>query len=175
MTDVGRDDGNQQTTYEQVKDDEQVILTTVHDTQKTEVLLQSLFVSSDFSNQYLNLDNVPPTDTEVISIKNVKVRHEEPSTQTPLLLNIPVTVILKNSIATGSTIPPTIPPITLLPQQSAPTPTTITLIPALLNFSSRFRFDQRVSDLEKELFQFKQADYFAQLLKTIKSQIHAMV
>nr|GEV38963.1 hypothetical protein [Tanacetum cinerariifolium] len=37
MTNVGRDDGTHQTTYEYVKDDEHVILTTVHDIQKTEV------------------------------------------------------------------------------------------------------------------------------------------
>ncbi|GKD57741.1 hypothetical protein Tco_1291128 [Tanacetum coccineum] len=50
MTDVGRDDGTQQTTYEQVKDDEHVILIIVHDTQKTEVQLKSSSVSSDFAN-----------------------------------------------------------------------------------------------------------------------------
>ncbi|GJU67669.1 hypothetical protein Tco_1253928 [Tanacetum coccineum] len=81
MTDAGHDDGTHSTTYEQVKDDEHVILTTVHDTQKTEVPLQSSSVSSDFANQFLNLDNVLPTDTEVISMMNVKVRHEEPNTR----------------------------------------------------------------------------------------------
>ncbi|GKD75943.1 hypothetical protein Tco_1334225, partial [Tanacetum coccineum] len=149
MTDAGRDDGTQQTTYKQVKHDEHVILTTVHDTQKTEVPLQSLSVSSDFANQFLNLDNVLPTDTKVVSMMNVKVRLEEPSTQTPPLLNIPITVIPETSIATRSTIPLTILPITPLPQQ--------------------------VSALEKELSQFKQANYSTQLLKTIKSQILAMV
>nr|GEV47934.1 hypothetical protein [Tanacetum cinerariifolium] len=64
MTDVGRDDSTQQTKYEQVKDDEHVTLTTVHDTQKN----------------------------EVVSMMNVKVRHEEPSTPTPPLLNIHVTI-----------------------------------------------------------------------------------
>ncbi|GJR19992.1 hypothetical protein Tco_0968519 [Tanacetum coccineum] len=111
------------TKYEQVKDDEHVILTTVHDTQKTEGPMQSLSVSSDFANQYLNLDNAPPTNTEVVSMMNVKVHHEEPSTQTPPLLNITVTVILETSTATGSTIPQTIPPITPLQQQSTLTPT----------------------------------------------------
>ncbi|GJX89188.1 hypothetical protein Tco_0341202 [Tanacetum coccineum] len=104
------------TTYEKVKDDEHVILTTVHETQKTEVSLQSSSVSSDYANQFMNLDNVPPTDTEVISMMNVKIRHNEPSTQTPPLLNIPITVILETSTLTGSTIPLTIPPITPLPQ-----------------------------------------------------------
>ncbi|GJS16709.1 hypothetical protein Tco_0411181 [Tanacetum coccineum] len=170
------------TTYEQVKDDEHVILTTVHDTQNTEVPLQNSSVTSDFANQFLNLDNVPPTDTEVVSMMNVNVCHEEPSTQTPPLLNIPVTVILETLTAAGLTIPPTIPLITPIQQQSTPTTipapttaTTVTLIPALPDFSSLFGFDQRVSALEKELSQLKQAEYSAQLLKMIKSQIPAMM
>ncbi|GJS99720.1 hypothetical protein Tco_0820890 [Tanacetum coccineum] len=92
MTDGGRDDGTQQTKYEQVKDDE----------------------------------NTPP------------------------LLNIPVMLILKTSTAAGSTIPPTISPITPLQQQSTPTPTpapttatTTTSVPDLPDFSSLFGFDQR--------------------------------
>nr|GEU30702.1 hypothetical protein [Tanacetum cinerariifolium] len=127
MKDAGRDD-TQQTKYEQVKYDEHVTLKTVHDTQKTKGPVQSSSVSSDFANQFLNLDNVPPTDTKVVSLMNVKFRHEEPNTHNPPLLNIPITVISKI-----------------------------------------------VSALEKELSQLKQADYSAQLLKMIKSQIPAMV
>ncbi|GJX58968.1 hypothetical protein Tco_0290358 [Tanacetum coccineum] len=95
--------------------------------------MQSSSVSSDFANQFLKLDSTPPTNSEVVSVMNVKVRHEEPSTQTPPLLNIPVTVIPETSSTAGSTIPPT------------------------------------------KLSQLKQADYSAQLLKTIKSQIPAMM
>nr|GEW99578.1 hypothetical protein [Tanacetum cinerariifolium] len=123
MTDVGCDDGTQQTTYEQVKDDKHVILTTVQDTQKTEVPLQSLSISFEFTNQFLKLDNVPTIDIEVVSMMNVK-----------------------------STLTPTLAPTTA---------TTITSIRALPYFSSQFRFDQRVSALEKELSQLKQADYSA--------------
>ncbi|GJS59651.1 hypothetical protein Tco_0654435 [Tanacetum coccineum] len=138
------------TTYEEVKDDEHVILTTVHDTHKTEVLLQSLSVSSDFANKFLNLDNVLPTDTDVVSMMNVKVFHEEPSTQTSPLLNIPVM---------------SAPTPTLAPK----TATTTTSILAHPDFSSLFGFDQRVSALERELSQLKQADYSAHLLEMIKS------
>nr|GFA91689.1 hypothetical protein [Tanacetum cinerariifolium]GFB97420.1 hypothetical protein [Tanacetum cinerariifolium] len=49
-TNAGHDAGTQETTYEKVKDDEHVILTTVHDTQKTEVLFQSSSMSYDFAN-----------------------------------------------------------------------------------------------------------------------------
>ncbi|GJT24779.1 hypothetical protein Tco_0894716 [Tanacetum coccineum] len=147
MTDAGCDDSTQHTKYEQVKDDEHETLTTINDTQKTEGPMQSSSVSFDFTNQFINLDKVPPTDTEVVSMMNVKVRHEEPSTQTPPPLNIPVTVISKTSTSAGSTIPLTIPPITPLQKQSTPTPTpapttttTTTSIPALLDFSSLFGF-----------------------------------
>ncbi|GKB63286.1 hypothetical protein Tco_0919472 [Tanacetum coccineum] len=98
MTDVGRDDSTQEPTYEQVKDDEHVILKTVHDTQKTEVPLQSSSVSFDVANQFLNLDNVLPTDTRSRFYDNFKT-------------------------AAGSIIPLIIPPITPLQQQSTPTPT----------------------------------------------------
>ncbi|GJT21212.1 hypothetical protein Tco_0891149 [Tanacetum coccineum] len=76
MTDAGYDDSTQQTTYEQVKD----------------------------------------VDNEVVSMMNVKVHHEEPSTQTPPLLTIHVMVIPETSTAAAPTIPPTIPSITPLPQ-----------------------------------------------------------
>ncbi|GJZ94006.1 copia protein [Tanacetum coccineum] len=121
-------------------------------------------------------------DTEINSMMNIYVCHEEPSTQTHPLLTIPVTVIPKTSTAVAPTIPPTIPPINPLPQQSTPAPTpapttktTITLIPTLPDFSSLFGFDQRVSILEKELSQLKQVDYSTQLLETIKSQIPTMI
>nr|GEX80067.1 hypothetical protein [Tanacetum cinerariifolium] len=175
-------DASQEKSYEQLEDDAHVTLTATHVTQKTEGPMQSYSFLSDFANQFLNLDNIPPTDTEVVSMMNVKVSHEEPSIQTPSLLNILVTVILKTSIAVVPTIPLIVPPITPLTQQSTHTPTpaptnkpTTTLILALPRFSSLFRFDQRVSVLEKELSQLKQVDYSVQLLKMIKSQIPAMV
>ncbi|GJY56682.1 hypothetical protein Tco_0455797 [Tanacetum coccineum] len=151
MTDVG-----QEKSYEQVEDDAHVTLTATYVTQKIEGPMQSFSVSLNFSSQFLNLDNVLLINIEVVSMMNVKVRHEEPSTHTPSLLTIPIT----------STPTPTPAPTTK---------TTTTSILALLDFSSLFGFDQRVSTLEKELSQFKQSDHSAQLLATIKSQIPAMV
>ncbi|GJZ01801.1 hypothetical protein Tco_0519762 [Tanacetum coccineum] len=77
-TDTGHDDVTQETSYDKVEYDAHVTLTAVHDTQKTEVPLQSSYVSSDFATQFLNLDNVPPADTEINSIMNINVPHEEP-------------------------------------------------------------------------------------------------
>nr|GEY93007.1 hypothetical protein [Tanacetum cinerariifolium] len=150
MTDAVRDDVSQEKSYEQVKDDTHVTLTAAHVSQKTEGPMQSSSISSDFVNQFYNLDNAPLVDNEIVSMMNVKVP--------------------------APTIPLTIPPITPLPQQSTPTTeTTTTLIPALLYFSSLFGFDHRVFVLEKKLSQLKQVDYFAQLLETLKSQIPSMV
>ncbi|GJV63649.1 hypothetical protein Tco_1474477 [Tanacetum coccineum] len=153
MTDAGHDGVSQEKSYEQVEDDAHVTLTVAHVTHKT----------------------------EVVSMMNVKVRHEEPSTRTPSFLTIPVTVIPETSTAAAPTIPPTTPPITPLTQQSKPTPTpapttetTTTIILALPDLSSLFGFDQRVSILKKELSQLKQVYYSTQLLETIKSQIPTM-
>nr|GFB06452.1 hypothetical protein [Tanacetum cinerariifolium] len=142
MTDAGHDDVTQETTYDQVKDDA----------------------------HFLNLDNVPPTDNEIVSMMNVNVHHEELSNQTPSLLTIPVTVIPKTLTASATTIPLPIPLFIPPPHQSTPThiPTTTT-IPVLPNFSSLFEFNQRVYNLEKGLSELKQADQSAQLLTTIKS------
>nr|GEV51310.1 hypothetical protein [Tanacetum cinerariifolium] len=113
-----------------------------------------------------DVDNALPTDNKIIFMMNVDVRHEEPSKQTPSLLTILVTVIPETLTAATTTVPPSIPLITHLPQLSTPTLTptieaTKTLILDLLDFSSVFQFNQRVSNLEKELSQLKQADQFA--------------
>ncbi|GJW63600.1 hypothetical protein Tco_0115484 [Tanacetum coccineum] len=130
------------------------------------VPLQSSSISSDFATQFLNLDNPSPADTEINSMINIDVRHEEPSTLTPPLFTILVTVIHETSSAATSTIPPPIPLFIPIPQTSTPTSaptteTTTTSILALPNFSSLFEFDQRVFVLEKELSQLKQVDYSA--------------
>ncbi|GJT40472.1 reverse transcriptase domain-containing protein [Tanacetum coccineum] len=140
MTDAHRDKGTQETTYEQVVDDAHVTLTAAHVTQNTDDSKQSSSV-----------------------------------TQTTSLLSVPVTVIPDSSTAAATTVPLTFLMITPLALQSTPTPTlttdsTTTSILALLDFSSLFGFDHRVSTLKKELSQFKQVDYSTQLLESIKSQ-----
>ncbi|GJR23624.1 hypothetical protein Tco_0972151 [Tanacetum coccineum] len=137
MTDDGHDDVTQETTFDQVKDDAHITFIAAHVTQKTEVPLQSSSVSSDFATQFLNLDNVPPANNEIIYMMNVDVRHEDPSNQTPSLLTILVTVIPETSIAAATTIPLPIPPFTPFLQLSTPTSTpspipTKTLIPKLV-------------------------------------------
>ncbi|GJT06516.1 hypothetical protein Tco_0840978 [Tanacetum coccineum] len=138
---------------------------------------------SDDDNEmfkFLILENVPPIVDEVDSMMNVKNRQEESCTQAPSLFTVPEMAILEFSTAHTTTIPLTISMITPPSQLATPSPVpttvlTTTSIPALLNFSSLFRFDQRVSTLETELSQLKQADHSAQLLKSVKSQLPTMV
>ncbi|GJS38011.1 hypothetical protein Tco_0536393 [Tanacetum coccineum] len=76
--------------YEELYKDVNVRLTDVEhceegkkDAEKTDVVhddvpLQSSSISSDFATQFINLDNPSPVDTEINSMMNIDVRHEEP-------------------------------------------------------------------------------------------------
>ncbi|GJZ61001.1 hypothetical protein Tco_0617138 [Tanacetum coccineum] len=176
MTDADQN-VSQEISYEQVIEDAHVTLTS---SQKTESSKQSSSVSSDFASKFIILDNVPPVVDEVASMMNVKNRQEESSTQAPSLFTVPEMAIPEIYTTHATTAPPTVSIITPLPQltTSSPAPTTVpttTSIPALPDFSSLFRFDQRVSTLETELSQLKQADHSAQLLESVKSQLPTMV
>ncbi|GJY33568.1 hypothetical protein Tco_0418037 [Tanacetum coccineum] len=142
--------GAEQEQERKVVKDAHVTLTS---SQKTDSFKQSSSVSSDFNSKFLILENVPPAVDEVASMINVKSHHEESSTQAPSLLIVHLT--------TPSPTPTAVP--------------TTTSIPALPDFSSLFGFDQRVSTLEAELSQLKQAGHSAQLLESVKYQLPTMV
>ncbi|GJV66154.1 hypothetical protein Tco_1476982 [Tanacetum coccineum] len=89
MSDVGRDDVEK--SHEQVEDDAHVTLTAAHVTHKTEGPMQRSSVSSDFVNQFLNLNNAPPVDNEFISMMNVK-------SQIPAMVDAQLSTRLEDSI-----------------------------------------------------------------------------
>ncbi|GKA82984.1 hypothetical protein Tco_0789732 [Tanacetum coccineum] len=110
--------------------------------------MQSSSVSSDFTEKLLNFKNISPADNAIASLMDTTVRYEEPSGQTSTLFIVPITVI-------PTTIPP--PPYFFnpLPQQVTPTPTpttskAMTSFPALPDFSSIFKFNDRVTKLETD-------------------------
>nr|GEV43470.1 hypothetical protein [Tanacetum cinerariifolium] len=89
--------------------------------------------------------------------ENQAVRH--------LLFTVPITII-------PTTIP--LPPYFFnpLPQQTIPTPTPTTLeattiVPTLLDFAFVFRFNDRVTNLERYLSEMKQVDQYAQAISSI--------
>ncbi|GJS93122.1 hypothetical protein Tco_0800090 [Tanacetum coccineum] len=84
------------------------------------------------------------------------VCHEEASGQTSYLYIVPVTVILEITSAFTTTIPPPPPSFNPLLQQATPTPTptsseVTTSFPTLPDFTSIFKFNDRVTNLERDL------------------------
>ncbi|GKC53545.1 hypothetical protein Tco_1076290 [Tanacetum coccineum] len=134
--------------------------------------MQSSSVSSDFTSKLLNFKNASSADNETASLVDTTVRHEEPSSQTSSLYTVPVTVIPEITSAFTITIPPPPPSFNPLPQQATPTPTptaseVTTSFPALPDFSSVFRFNDRVTNLEKDLSEMKQVDQYAEAISSI--------
>ncbi|GKB97411.1 hypothetical protein Tco_0983548, partial [Tanacetum coccineum] len=137
-------------------EDAHVTISTV--TKRTEVLVTSSSRSSDLASKFINFSDIPHTDAEIVSPLDVPVHHEVPRTQAPTLLSIPVSVIPESS-----------PVFTNFPQSShtfTPTPILATLTPPLTiqttnplsnlpDFSSVFRFNNRISALEKEVVELK--------------------
>nr|GEV73575.1 hypothetical protein [Tanacetum cinerariifolium] len=157
MTDAdqgGADQQNvsQQLGFEQEEEDAYVTLIPVLDTQKTEGSTQSSYVSSDFTSKLLNLDNPSPADNEIASVMDTTVHHA---------IAIPE---ITSSFTT--TIPPPPSFCNPLSQQATPTLTptateTTTSLPVLLDFTSIFIFNERVTNLEKDMSEIKQVDQYA--------------
>ncbi|GJW78416.1 hypothetical protein Tco_0140098 [Tanacetum coccineum] len=100
MTDASHEDVSQEKSYEQVEDDAYVTLTAAPVTQKTEGPMQSSSVSSDFANQFLNLDNAPPVYNEVVSMMNVKRKAQDEKKRYIDLINKSVKEIIKDEVNT---------------------------------------------------------------------------
>ncbi|GJX05320.1 hypothetical protein Tco_0191236 [Tanacetum coccineum] len=156
MTESQQGNENLETTQEQVVEDAHVMISTV--TKKTEVPVTSSSCSSDLASKFLNFSDIPHTDAKIVSPLDVPIHHEVPRTQAPTFLSIPVSVILESS-----------PVVTNFPQSShtfTPTPILATPTPPptiqmknplsnLPDFSSVFRFNDRISALEKEVAELK--------------------
>nr|GEW90248.1 hypothetical protein [Tanacetum cinerariifolium] len=148
---------SQQSRFEQEEEDAQMTLTPVLDTQKIGGLTQSSFVSSDFISKLLNLDNPSPADNEIASLMDTTAHH--------------ATTIPEITSSFSTPTPP--PPLFFNPlsQQATPTPTpkdseTTTSLPAPLDFAYVFKFNERVSNLEKDLLEIKQVDQGVETTKT---------
>ncbi|GJW27704.1 hypothetical protein Tco_0044579 [Tanacetum coccineum] len=152
MIDAQQVNENLETTQEQVVEDAHVTISNV--TKKTEVLATSSSRSSDLASKFLNFSNIPHTDAEIVSPLDVHVHHEVPRTQAPTLLTILVSVITESSLVltnipqSSQTFTP--PPILTTP---TPPPTIETKNPlsTLPDFASVFRFNDRITTLEKEV------------------------
>ncbi|GJT58255.1 hypothetical protein Tco_0993309 [Tanacetum coccineum] len=156
LSGAGQQNVYQESGFKQVEEDAHVTLTPVLDIQITDEPVQSSSVSSDFTRKLLNLENPSLADNEIASLMDTTVRHEEPGSQTSPLYTIPITVVFEITYVCITTIP--LPPPFFNPplQQATPTltPTTseaTTSFPLLLDFSYVFKFNDRVTNWEKDL------------------------
>nr|GEW55692.1 copia protein [Tanacetum cinerariifolium] len=144
--------------FEQEEEDAYVTLTPVLDTQKTGGRTKSSCVSSDFTSKLLNLDNPSPTDNEIAYLID---------TTTYYATTIPE---ITSSFATPTPLPPLF--FNPLQQEATPTPTPTTFeattsFTSLLDFVYVFKFNERVTNLEKDLSEIKKVDQYAQALSSI--------
>nr|GEV42596.1 hypothetical protein [Tanacetum cinerariifolium] len=185
MNDVGRieaehENVNQEVACDQVKDDAQATVTATPAIQNTKVPLQSSYISSKYSTKFLNFDNIPSRDTEIISMMDVKVQHKDPSIQTSPFLTVLVLVILETSSAQVTIIPSPISPFTPLQQQSTPIPTSITTeattsTTAIFDSTTLSAIHQRLSDLESKVKTLKNINHSLALHATIRSKVLTIV
>ncbi|GJX08576.1 hypothetical protein Tco_0196508 [Tanacetum coccineum] len=116
-------------------------------------------VSSDLTSKLLILENPSPANNEIASLMETLARH---ATAVPEITS---------NFTTTIPSPPSF--FNPLLQQATPTPTPTTTLeattsfPSLSDFSSVFRFNNRVTNLEKDLSEIKQVDQYAQALSSI--------
>ncbi|GJU52749.1 hypothetical protein Tco_1226463 [Tanacetum coccineum] len=113
----------------------------------------------------LNLENVYPAEYTLASVMDTTAQKTS------------FTVITTTPLPLPLVIPPT-PQATPIPAPTIHAPTILestTSVPVLLDFAFVFQFNQRVSSLEQEVSQIKQADNSAQLIESSKSQIPTLV
>ncbi|GJR40257.1 hypothetical protein Tco_1215941 [Tanacetum coccineum] len=119
------------------------------DTQKDDDMYKVYSVSSKLHRQALNLKNPSPADNEIASLMETLARH--------------AMAVPKYTSSFTITIPPPPPFFNPILQQATPTPTlttseATTSFPLLSDFSSVFRFNDRVTNLEKNLSEIKQLE-----------------
>ncbi|GJU38655.1 hypothetical protein Tco_1191612 [Tanacetum coccineum] len=124
------------------------------DSDKTESDIIKIRVFNQSSTEYyeeeeenilLNLENPSLADNEIASLMDTTVHHEEPRSQTSSLYTVPVTATPEVTSIFTTTIPLPPPLFNPLPQQ----------------------FNDRVTNLEKNMSEIKQVDQYAQALSSI--------
>ncbi|GJT72770.1 hypothetical protein Tco_1032056 [Tanacetum coccineum] len=175
--DKGMDDTTDQfdddTTQEQVVEDDHVTISTVM--KKTEVPATSSSRSSDLALKFLNFLDIPHTDAEIVSPLDVHVHHEVSRTQALTLLIIPVSVITKSS-PVYTNIPQSLQTFTPLPILTTPTslPTIEATNPlsTFFDFASVFRFNDRITALEKEVAELKKDPLHTQVTTLVDEHLN---
>ncbi|GJT32446.1 hypothetical protein Tco_0922865 [Tanacetum coccineum] len=97
-------------------------------------------------------------------------------TESPSLVDVPVTTIAEPPILSTTTLPLLPTPLIIHMQQTpVPTPATVpsSSLQDLPNFGSLFGFDHRLKTLETDFSEFKQMNHFAEAVSSIPSIVDA--
>ncbi|GJR41647.1 hypothetical protein Tco_1309750 [Tanacetum coccineum] len=178
MIDAQQGNENLETTQEQVVEDAHMLIYTV--TKKTEVPVTISSRSSDLAFKFLNFLDIPHTDAEIVSPLDVLVHHEVPRTQEPTFLTILISVITESSHV-YTNIPQSSQTFTPLPIITTPNPPltieTINPLSTLLDFSSVFQFNDRITTLEKETYGWEKPreEFMNFLLELLTARIKEQV
>ncbi|GJW68250.1 hypothetical protein Tco_0122674 [Tanacetum coccineum] len=117
---------------------------------------------------------IPQTDAKIVSPLDVHVHHEVPRTQAPTLLTIPVSVIPKSS-SVFTNITQSSYTFTPTPIHATPTPPPIienaNPLSNLPDFSFVFRFNDRITTLEKEVADLKKDPLHTQVTSLVDSHL----
>nr|GEV86121.1 putative reverse transcriptase domain-containing protein [Tanacetum cinerariifolium] len=152
--------------FKKEEEDAHVTLTHVLDAQKTRGPTQISHVSSDFTRKLLNLDNPSPTDNVIAFLIDTTAYH--------------AIVIPEITSSFTTTTPPPHPLFNHLEQEATPTPTPTTYeattsFTSLLDFTSVFKFNERVTNLEKYLSEIMQVNQYAQAHFSIPAIVDQLV
>nr|GEZ32108.1 hypothetical protein [Tanacetum cinerariifolium] len=121
--------------------------------------VQSSSVSFDFTSKFLNLENPSLAENEIASLMETSAPHTTAIPELTSGFNI-----------TTPPLPPFFNPLLQQQTPTIPTPTYVNPIVTLLkipNFSSVFKFDQRVSALETWMSELKQTNQFTEVVLSI--------
>ncbi|GKC49593.1 hypothetical protein Tco_1072338, partial [Tanacetum coccineum] len=157
---------------EQVVKDAHGTISTV--TKKAKVPVTSSSLSSDLASKFLNFSDIPQADAEIVYPLDVHVHHEVPRTEAPTLLSVPVSVIPESSLV-FTNIPQSSHIFTHTPMQATHTPPpiieTTNPLSTLPGFSSVFRFNDRITALEKEDAELKKDPLHTQVTSLVDSHL----
>ncbi|GJX73496.1 hypothetical protein Tco_0312091 [Tanacetum coccineum] len=172
MNDAQQGNENLVITQEQVIEDAHVTILTV--AKETEVPVTSSSHSSDLASKFLNFADILHHDAEIVSPLDVHVHHEVPSTLTPTLLTVPVLIITESS-PVYTNIPQSSQTFTPPPLLSTPTPPptieTTNPLSTLPDFTSVFRFNDRITTLEKEVAELKKDPLHTQVTALVDDHL----
>ncbi|GJU06602.1 hypothetical protein Tco_1123032 [Tanacetum coccineum] len=118
--------------------------------------------------------NIPQTDAVIVSLLDVHVHHEVSRTHAPTLLTIPVSVITESS-PVYTNIPQSSQTFTPPPILTTPTPPptieTTNPLSTLPDFASVFRFNDRITALEKEVAELKKDPLHTQVTTLVDEHL----